>query len=304
MTDFIQRTGSFLRGRVKKTLPKLIGVKIKVLFLFAPEKAVNECFRLFTTPRRGEIRDHQEPILESADRSKIGVGGLKLQTYTWGKGAKKVLLVHGWESNSSRWGDLKDRLVKEGYTVISLDAPGHGNSEGKHIDIPLYGKAIDQLVFLHKPNFAIGHSLGGTTLLYQYYTKPLAGVEKLVLLAPSSELTNLMKGFQTTIGLSASIMKAMEERMLRKYGYSFSDFSMPKLTRHFSIPTLLIHDRTDTVVSYKESVNLDKHWNSVELLLTEGLGHGLKSQKVYDAILNYLKKKQCKDGKGEGNSDK
>lgn len=291
LTDFIHRTGFFIRRRVKKVLPKLIGAKIKVLFLFAPKKAVNECMRLFTTPRRGEVREYQKSILEQADKAKIEVGGLKLQTYKWGKGPKKVLLVHGWESNSSRWGDLKDRLVREGYTVISLDAPGHGNSEGEHIEIPLYGKAIDQLVAIHKPTYAIGHSLGGTTLLYQYYIKPLKGIEKLVLLAPSSELTNLMKGFQTTLGLNASIMKAMEERIITQYGYSFSDFSMPKLTRHFSIPTLLIHDRLDKVVSYEESVSLDKHWDSVELLLTEGLGHGLKSQKVYDAILNYLKKK-------------
>jgi pimeloyl-ACP methyl ester carboxylesterase len=45
-------------------------------------------------------------------------------------------LVHGWESNASRWGNLLPYLKKSGSTIIAIDGPAHGLSSGKEFSIP------------------------------------------------------------------------------------------------------------------------------------------------------------------------
>lgn len=245
--------------------------------------------RLFATPNSGKIRFEQHGFLDSAQKEKIQVNELAIQTYIWKRGEKKVLLVHGWESNTARWHELIDQLITHDFTVISLDAPAHGDSDGDEINVPIYGAAINRIAEQFQPDYAIGHSLGGTTLLYQYYRKPIPGVKKMVLLAPASELINLIKGFKNTLGLSKAVIDGFEKAFKAKYDFSFSEFSMVRMIRHFSVPCLFIHDRLDRIVSYKESVNVVESWKSADLIVTEGLGHGLKDDGVYQHIFDYLK---------------
>lgn len=279
----------FLKKELKKYLAKLEGKRLALLHKYAPEKAAERCLKLFITPRRGEIKKQQEPFLQTAKKEVVTSGGLQIQTYLWPKGGEKVLLVHGWESNTARWKDLIIRLQAENYSVISIDAPAHGSSGGRRFSVPLYGEAIRDIVEKFNPQSAIGHSIGGTTLLYQHYRQSFPYIERMVLLAPASEMIGLMKDFQKTLGLKHDLMRTFEKRFKKEFGYNFAEFSMLELTKSFEITALWIHDKNDKIVNYQETLPVVEQWNNAELLLTEGLGHGLKSEFVYEAVLKFLK---------------
>lgn len=274
---------------LKKYLTLFVGKRLNLLYKYNPEKAAKKSFKLFMTPRKGGVRPDQKAFLDEAKAEEIEVDGLKIQSYFWPGGKKKVLLMHGWESNAARWRQLIAQLQTEHYTIISLDAPAHGNSEGKRSDVPLYGKAIEKLADEHKFQFAIGHSLGGLTLLYQLYKKPINSLEKIILLAPAVEMINLIYGFKNKLKLKPGLIEVMEELFEKEYGFNFSEFSMLKLMEDFSIPALFIHDKEDKIVRYKESVSLVEQWSNAELLLTKGLNHSLRGEKVNTMILNFLK---------------
>ncbi|MFN8006410.1 MAG: alpha/beta fold hydrolase [Terriglobia bacterium] len=83
----------------------------------------------------------------------------------WGRGPA-VLCAHGWSSRALRFRALIERLVKSGFRVVALDAPGHGQSSGRHTDVIEYAEAIrvvaDNAGDLHG---AVGHSFGAMALL-------------------------------------------------------------------------------------------------------------------------------------------
>jgi len=280
-----------LRKRLKKYLTKLAGRRLNLWYEISPEKAIKKSIDYFLSPRQGKINGEIPLFLTTANQTeKINIEDKNLQTYIWKRGNKKVLLAHGWESNSSRWEKLIEKLLEENFTVISIDAPAHGKSEGEYSNVPLYGKAIDFLVRKYEINYAIGHSLGGFTLLFQQYQKEIPYLEKMILLAPATEMKNILNGFQQTLGLKNTLMQGMENYFEEKFKYSLSDFSILKLVKENPIPTLFIHDKEDRIVNYQESKNIVNQWKNSELVLTQGLRHGLKGEYVIKIIIEYLKR--------------
>src|SRR5690606_30321487 len=53
---------------------------------------------------------------------------------------------------------------------------------------------------------------------------------------------------------------------------------------------LIIHDKQDKIISYREAANLVNNWKTSRLTLTEGLGHNriMKSDKVIADMIDYL----------------
>lgn len=279
-----------MKKLLKNLKIKLAGFYLNILHNFFPGKAVELSFKFFLTPAKGKINYKEEAFLNTASSThQIDVEGQKLRYYFWKAGEKKVLLAHGWESNSLRWKELIQKLLEENFSVISLDAPAHGSSEGEFSNVPLYGKAIVHLVKKYSVDFAVGHSLGGFTLLFQQQKGGISALQKLVLLAPAIEMKNIVLGFQQTLGLKNKLMKDFEKRFEEEFEYNLSDFSITKLIQDNPIPTLFIHDRKDRIVHYSESENLVDQWGKAQLKLTENLGHGLRSQEVDEAIIQYLK---------------
>jgi pimeloyl-ACP methyl ester carboxylesterase len=56
--------------------------------------------------------------------------GLTLRGLRWHGNHQAVLLVHDLGADVDCWGVLPDDLTSEGYTVLAIDLPGHGLSDG------------------------------------------------------------------------------------------------------------------------------------------------------------------------------
>lgn len=81
-----------------------------------------------------------------------------------GDGPKRALLVHGLSSNGAGWWRVAPRLAALGYVVTIPDLRGHGASA----DAKSYGfadHAADLFELGTDWDMAMGHSLGGSTLL-------------------------------------------------------------------------------------------------------------------------------------------
>ncbi len=278
-----------MKEKLEKYLPVLIGKYFQFLFIFYPKKAVRKAYVLFCTPRKGRILPEQEDFLEDAEDEKILIGETKIQTYRWPSMGETILMVHGWESNTHRWKTLILKLHKKGYNIIAFDAPAHGNSSGKILNVPLYTECLQKIIELYRPNHLVGHSVGGMTTIFHQYSYPNPEVQKMVVLAPPSELSRIMKGYQRVLKLSPKFMKALNQHFKDKHNFYFEEFSVSDFAKKITNNGLLIHDKYDDIAPYREAKTIGKNWSNVQFITTENYGHSLFFEEVDNMIIDFLK---------------
>src|SRR3954470_12436591 len=101
------------------------------------------------------VRRDERAVHEAATRGVVG----RVAVYSWGEGARPVLLVHGWGARASRFAALVTALLEAGLSPVAYDAWGHGDTPGPVRTIPEHRVVIDELERRHGP-FAgvVGHS--------------------------------------------------------------------------------------------------------------------------------------------------
>jgi hypothetical protein len=77
---------------------------------------------------------------------------------------RRVLVVHGLDSNKEFMQILCSALADGGFEVYSIDLPGHGDSTANFNGV-LARKTLEQAVSLLNPDIAVGHSMGAALLI-------------------------------------------------------------------------------------------------------------------------------------------
>src|SRR5882672_11083788 len=95
--------GILKNKHMKKLIPKLIGSYLNLMACFSTHLAGRQGFYLFCTPQSAPLKEHQKKFLNAAEKASFVSEGQNIQVYRWGKGPKKVLFLHGWQSHSFRW---------------------------------------------------------------------------------------------------------------------------------------------------------------------------------------------------------
>ncbi|RZS91925.1 alpha/beta fold hydrolase [Aquimarina brevivitae] len=279
-----------MRQTLKKYAPILLGKKLSAQFLIAPKKAIYKAFLLFSTPQKGRVTLEQSYFLEDAEDEVIPVKEVFVQTYRWPGNRETILLIHGWESNSHRWKALVEKLQQQNYTVIAFDAPAHGNSSGKILNVPLYAEALQKIIQLYRPNYTIAHSVGGMASIFNSFLYKNPEIEKKVILAPPAELSEIMANYQQMLRFSDKFLQRLNSFFKEQFGYHFEEFSMPTFAKEISTPALLIHDKFDDITPHQGTQKIHQNWENSKLVLTENFGHSLFFDEVDDMILDFLKK--------------
>lgn len=122
--------------------------------------------------------------------TKNEVVGQDINYQIYGEGHKTIILVHGLPSSLQEWDLMSRTLVANGYQVIALDLPGHGDSL-KPNEIEFYSADSFYAVFkewlinlnLDPPPVLIGHSFGGYLAL-RYALDHQRDVSGLILINP------------------------------------------------------------------------------------------------------------------------
>ena len=258
------------------------------------EKAGEKSYKLFAKPRKGAITAEQEIFLATSERSSLEYDGHIIPIYCWkneNPNAKSVLLAHGWESNAARWQPLSPYLQKLGVTIYALDALAHGaaahDDENKYFSAVQYGLNLRETLKRIQPHFIIGHSAGGYAVTYALSDQTFDNLQKVILLAPSSDSRSFFNLYLNYLSYNDRVKKAYYKYVEDLVG-DLEKLTGQYLAKNIKIPALIIHDINDDVVSYKQSELLHAAWKNSTLHLTNGIGHRMRDEKIYEEIIKYL----------------
>ncbi|MGO4905741.1 alpha/beta fold hydrolase [Flavobacterium sp. W20_MBD1_R3] len=268
---------------------KSVGAYVNLLSYVFPDKATQLAYTLFSEPRDGRLTRAKLPkILQETTPETFEHNGTDIQTYTWKGNDTVILLVHGWESNASRWKKMLPYLKKSGSTIIAIDAPAHGLSSGKEFNIPQYAKSIDFIVQKFKPQYLIGHSLGGKTCLYYQSVYQNTSIEKMVILGSPSDFKIILNNYVAMLSLNSKISKGLEAHYLQHFNLKLEKFSAKEFASEIKIKGLIAHDTDDTVVLFEEGKKIASAWKDSIFIETNGLGHSMHDDKLYKKVIRFL----------------
>jgi pimeloyl-ACP methyl ester carboxylesterase len=125
--------------------------------------------RMLTATLKGSL--YTAILLVALPLHAATLDGMKIHSTSTGKGAKTLMLIHGWTCDETSWALNVPELSKH-YRVITLDLPGHGKSDapkdGK-VTMDMFAKAVEAVRAEQKVDKIIlaGHSMG-TPVVRQY----------------------------------------------------------------------------------------------------------------------------------------
>jgi hypothetical protein len=268
---------------------KSVGTYINLLSYLAPTKAVQLAYNLFSKPRDGKLQVDQLPtVLQQAQTQTLSFQDQKIQTYTWPGNSHVILLVHGWESNSSRWEKLLPYLTKTGSTIVALDGPAHGLSSGTTFDIPHYAEFLHQVVQHFKPQTLIGHSLGGKTCLYYQSVYQSDDLKKMVILGAPSDFKIILDNYITLLSLNSRILTGLKKYYRDVFQLNTDEFAGQHFAKNILTQGFLAHDEQDQVVLIHEGKKIATSWKNATFITTTGLGHSMHDHNLYEKISQFI----------------
>lgn len=112
------------------------------------------------------------------------LGDMKIHYTNYGAADTTVVFVHGWACDETVWSEQAHALAEQAVRVITIDLPGHGQSDKPDINytMHLYARAIDAVLRDSKVKRAVivGHS-NGVTAVRQFFREYPGSVSALVL---------------------------------------------------------------------------------------------------------------------------
>lgn len=269
---------------------KSVGLYINSLSYIAPKKAFALAYKLFSQPRKGRITEHKIPkTLLKAEHVSHKHNEHEFQTYIWKGNDDIILLIHGWESNASRWKKLLSHLKKTGKTIIAIDGPAHGKSSGKEFNVPTYAEFIDVVVQKYNPKIAIGHSIGGNAIAY-FQAHYNHNFEKIVLLGAPSDFKIILDNYIKMLSLNKRVHQSLIDYTKKRFNLTIDDFSASKFLKNSIIEGIVAHDVQDTVVLFEEGKKISKAWEKAQFIETKGLGHSMHDAYLYQTIVDFVQK--------------
>lgn len=270
--------------------------KFKTLSKLAPATAGRMAFDLFCTPYP-KYKKRKAPAIFNHARNLTVVmkDKTKIKGFEWQSNSpngQTVLIAHGYASFAYKFEHYITPLLKMGYRVLAFDAPGHGQSEGKHINVVVYQEAIEQIMQQCGPvNHFIGHSLGALTLsmIAEQIDRP--NERKFVLIAPATKTTTTFDNFFKMMHFNQVTKDAFINQVLSLTVHKVEYFASDRALANYKGPLLWVHDQEDLVCPYKDLEEFQKNApNNVEFLITNGLGHNkvYKTAEVLDQIMAFL----------------
>ena len=268
---------------------KSIGLYINLLSFVFPKKASQLAYAFFSEPREGKLSKNSLPeILQEAHSETFQNEEHFFHTYTWKGNDTVILLVHGWESNASRWENILPYLKKSGSTIIAIDGPAHGLSSGKEFSIPKYAEFIHIAVEKFKPQYLIGHSMGGKTCLYYQSVYQNNSIEKMVILGSPSDFKIILNNYITMLSLNSKISKGLEAHYLNHFKLKLEKFSGKQFASEIKTKGFIAHDTDDKVVLFEEGKKIASTCKDSIFIETNGLGHSMHDEQLYKKVIHFL----------------
>lgn len=256
-----------------------IRTKLNLLAIVSRPKAAAAAMKIFSTPFR-KSNKKAPPVFRKAEQLSFRLDENIIRGHRWNAGQKqKILIVHGFESSSKNFDRYVVPLMKTGYEVLAFDAPAHGRSGGKQINLLIYIKMLHYVHDHYGPfNAYLSHSFGG--LAVTHFLENIEHDEnvRLILIAPTTESTSAIDSFFKTLQLGTDIRKEFNQLILTKSGVSPDHYSVRRAVRNIKARILWFHDEDDELTPFEDALKVkEENHSHVEFIVTKGLGH----RKIY-----------------------
>lgn len=273
---------------MKKHLPRIIGFTTNLIGYLSPSRASKIAIYIFSKPRKGHLKENQINYLKSAIQQDTVYKDIILKTYHWKGDKETILLAHGWESNAARWQDLIEILREQNYNIIAIDAPAHGGSGSKIFNALLYSECINSVLEKFETDIVIGHSVGGTSSAIAIHNHNQLSVKKLIMLGAPSNFVGLVNNYNTMMGYNKRVVKSINKYFVKHFGYLPEHFTIENFSKNIEAKGLIIHDKKDRIIPYRDALEIKKHYENTQLIKTVGFGHGLRTNIVYNHIIEFI----------------
>jgi acylglycerol lipase len=256
--------------------------------------------------------------------------GVKLFAQSWkaeNDQKKLILLVHGLGEHCSRYEHWAQLFNEKGYSVISMDLHGHGQSEGKRGHIKSLEVLMDDIDILYNKSSELfpgykkvlyGHSMGGTLVLnhvirrnravgavivtspwLKLYKEPSAVVikitEYLKKVLPALTISNQLKAEQ--ISHDPEEVRKYErdplnhDRISLKMFHEIYQAGYHALRNVYKVnyPFLIMHGTGDTITSPKASEDYVLNTSKrTQLKLWPNQYHELQNEFIKEEVHSYI----------------
>jgi len=268
----------------------VIHALLNLSWRIAPALAVGLVKKHVFRPAGYRTSIEEEQFLDTGSKFQIDIHGKTVQGWKWGEGPS-VLFVHGWNGRGIQFKLFFEPLVEAGYTVIIFDAPAHGDSGGKTSS---YFEWTDTIrAVLSSPNGfnvkgLIGHSLGGSAVINALSKKNIS--IPAVLIAPVFRLEEILFNTFRLYGIPERVYHRAIEEYEHRFGYTLKNANPGKLLQAIDAELLVIHDRQDQAIPFRDSSETARTWPHVMLHVTTGLGHRriLSDRDTVDFATDYM----------------
>lgn len=276
----------------QKLALQYLRTRLNFIGVFSRRKAAEEAFEIFCTPLRKSKKEEGE-IFESVERHYVQVDGKRVAVYRWNPGgSKKVMILHGFESATRNFERYIELLIKKGYTVIAADAPAHGGSEGRQINLPLYVRTIATVVekFGMMDSY-MAHSFGGIAIIHFLENTSHTPDQKIALIAPATETNTAVEMLFKMLQLDEGVREEFEQVVIEKGGHPSKYYSIPRALDTIRASILWVHDEDDDITPIKDiKPVMKKQLPNIEFLITKNLGHRkiYRDNKVVKKVIEFL----------------
>jgi pimeloyl-ACP methyl ester carboxylesterase len=252
--------------------------------------------RVFFTPAAYKSTPMEREYLANGKRFEVTIHEKTVQCWKWGSGPS-ILLAHGWNGRGIQLYHFIEPLIKRGYSVLTYDAPGHGESQGRTSSYFEFTDTIRTLLTSpngHQIQGVIAHSLGASAVVNSIEKENLA--LEAVLIAPALRLKEVLYGFFDYVGIPGGLYELLIREYEDQFGYHMHRDNPSNLLGEIKSKILIVHDKNDPTIPYGDSKEISERFAHIELHTTEGLGHKkvLADDWVVSRIVDYLGKQQAK----------
>jgi len=215
-------------------------------------------------------------IFNEGERLTFPIDNYTVNGHRWNHpGKKKILIVHGFESSSKNFDRYITSLIAKDYEVIAFDAPAHGQSTGKQINLSIYLETIEKISALYGPiQGFVGHSYGGLILAHFLERYAHDHHTKAVFIAPATETTTTLDSFFQFLRMDGGVRKEFDRLIYNKSGKWPGHYSIRRTMPLIKAEILWFHDEEDDMTPVKDALKVreDNHPN-IRFVITRGLGH-------------------------------
>ncbi len=251
----------------------LIRRSFRTLGPIVPTLAGRIALASWLTPPRFSPPAREREALASAERIEVPHGDRHVVAYAWGDG-RPVFLLHGWAGRAAQLAAFVEPVLAAGFRAVALDAPAHGASPGRKTDLRDVALAIRNVAAaVGTPHGVIAHSFGGLTALVAL--RDGLDAKRVVTFGMPSHPSDILDRFAEFFEFPDPVVRDLGRRLEDRFGADFWNvYAAEVIARRLGgVGALIVHDRDDADVDWRQAERLAAAWPGAQLLLTDGLGH-------------------------------